>query len=227
MSSQRGNVARTRPQKHKNTKAFKNNMHDQSQKTKKLNAMVVGGLCGHCKSVIDWKIKYKKYKPLSQPKKCVKCEQKTVKQAYTIMCMPCARTAGVCAKCGKSEEVVTSATLTPAEEAARDAELQQELKFMSERQRRTFMRYVEKGGDTGGKSPAAGNTEDSEDDSTNDSEDEKVLDENSDVASPDVQDSKSCDKTEGEGSQQDPLRHREDMAAGIDNAAEKCDQLSI
>ena len=35
----------------------------------------------------------------------VKCEQKTVKQAYNIMCSPCASAAEVCAKCGKAEAV--------------------------------------------------------------------------------------------------------------------------
>ncbi|XP_078600400.1 uncharacterized protein LOC144875340 [Branchiostoma floridae x Branchiostoma japonicum] len=225
MSSQRGNVARSRPQKYKNSKAFKNNLHDQSQKTKKLNAMVVGGLCPHCKSVIDWKIKYKKYKPLSQPKKCVRCEQKTVKQAYTIMCMPCARTAGVCAKC---EEVVTPATLSPAEEAARDAELQQELRFMSERQRRTFMRCVEKGGDVDRKPSAGDNTEDSEDDSSDDLEEEKVLQNPDSVSDGDLvaKDGKSTENS-GDTGQQGNLADREDMAAGIDNAVEKCEQLSI
>ncbi|XP_066272264.1 uncharacterized protein C9orf85 homolog [Branchiostoma lanceolatum] len=226
MSSQRGNVGRSRPQKYKNSMAFRNNLHDQSQKTKKLNAMVVGGLCAHCKSVIDWKIKYKKYKPLSQPKKCVKCEQKTVKQAYTMMCMPCARTADVCAKCGKGEEVVTPA-LTPAEEAARDAELQQELKFMSERQRRTFMR---KGGDIDGMPSSVGNTEDSEDDNSNDSEDEKLLEKPDNVSDKEsvVKDSKSTENTQSEDiGQQNNLGEKEDMAAGIDNAAEKCEQLSI
>jgi hypothetical protein len=67
MSSQRGNVARTRTQKYKNKSAFKNDLHDKSQKTQMIKSLVPVGLCLRCKEKIEWKIKYKKYKPLSQP----------------------------------------------------------------------------------------------------------------------------------------------------------------
>ncbi|XP_056601035.1 uncharacterized protein C9orf85 homolog isoform X2 [Triplophysa dalaica] len=55
---------------------------------------------------MEWKVKYNKYKPLSQPRKCVKCLQKTVKDAYYIICKPCAIKLELCAKCGKKEEIV-------------------------------------------------------------------------------------------------------------------------
>jgi len=45
--------------------------------------------------VLEWKIKYNKYKMLSAPAKCARCSQKTVKQAYTFMCQPCAEAAKV------------------------------------------------------------------------------------------------------------------------------------
>lgn len=69
MSSQRGNTARKRPQKHKNSRAFKNDLHDCSQKIKMINSLQLTGLCARCKETIEWKIKYRKYKPLSQAKK--------------------------------------------------------------------------------------------------------------------------------------------------------------
>lgn len=107
MSSQKGNVARSRPQRHQNTFSFKNDKFDKSVQTKKINAKLHDGVCQHCKEVLEWRVKYSKYKPLSKPKKCVKCLQKTVKDSYHIVCRACACKLEVCAKCGKKEEIVT------------------------------------------------------------------------------------------------------------------------
>lgn len=106
MSSQKGNVTRSRPQKHQNTFTFKNDKFDKSVQTKKINAKLHDGVCQRCKEVLEWRVKYSKYKPLSKPKKCVKCLQKTVKDSYHIMCRPCACELEVCAKCGKKEDIV-------------------------------------------------------------------------------------------------------------------------
>ncbi|KAM9641993.1 uncharacterized protein C9orf85 homolog isoform 2-T2 [Trichechus inunguis] len=75
-------------------------------KLQKINAKFHDGVCQHCKEVLEWRVKYSKYKPLSKPKKCVKCLQKTVKDSYHIMCRPCACELEVCAKCGKKEDIV-------------------------------------------------------------------------------------------------------------------------
>ncbi|KAJ8040298.1 hypothetical protein HOLleu_14549 [Holothuria leucospilota] len=143
MSLQRGNHKK-RGQKYQNTTAFKNDLHDRSGKTKAMNSMVISEVCARCKDVIQWKIQYKKYKPLSQPKKCTKCLQKTVKAAYHVICSKCAKENGVCAKCGGKEDIVHKPVLSPAERASQETRLQGELKVMSERQRRTFYRTLEK-----------------------------------------------------------------------------------
>ncbi|XP_066224102.1 uncharacterized protein C9orf85 homolog [Saccopteryx leptura] len=106
MSSQKGNVARSRPQRHQNTFSFKNDKFDKSVQTKKINEKLHDGVCQRCKEVLEWRVKYSKYKLLSKPKKCVKCLQKTVKDSYYIMCRPCACELEVCAKCGKKEDIV-------------------------------------------------------------------------------------------------------------------------
>uniref|UniRef100_A0A0K8RCM4 Uncharacterized protein n=1 Tax=Ixodes ricinus TaxID=34613 RepID=A0A0K8RCM4_IXORI len=106
MSSQHGNVKRTRPQKHQNSTAFKNTLHDKSLQTKKMISLKITNVCVRCKEKIEWKIKYKKYKPLTVPRKCVKCEGKTVKSAYHIICDDCSISRKVCAKCGTSENLV-------------------------------------------------------------------------------------------------------------------------
>ncbi|XP_051876112.1 uncharacterized protein C9orf85 homolog [Pristis pectinata] len=122
MSSERGNVTRKRAQKHQNVIVFKNDKYDKSKKLKRLNAITHAGVCKRCKEVLEWKIKYSKYKPLSQPRKCVKCHQKTVKDSYHIMCKPCAFKLELCAKCGKKEEIVHPLTSSETQNGEGDAE---------------------------------------------------------------------------------------------------------
>lgn len=140
MSSQRGNDSRKRPQKYQNKHAFKNDLHDKSNKIKMIKSLQTWGLCAPCKDIIDWKIKYKKYKPLSQPRTCTRCSQKTVKRAYYIVCQSCSGAEKLCGKCGKKKELEQEIGLTTEEEMTHDAQLEQEMKFMSERQRRSFFR---------------------------------------------------------------------------------------
>ncbi|XP_041854357.1 uncharacterized protein C9orf85 homolog [Melanotaenia boesemani] len=106
MSSQKGNISRSRGQKHQNLIAFKNDKYGASAQVKKANSKIHDGLCQHCKGVLEWKVKYNKYKPLTQARKCVKCSQKTVKDAYHIICKPCSLQHEICCKCGKKEDIV-------------------------------------------------------------------------------------------------------------------------
>lgn len=112
MSTSRGSNVRTRPQKYQNRTAFKNTLHDCSHKTKFYNSLEVTGVCNRCKEIIEWKIKYKKYKPLTTVRKCLGCEQKTVKYAYHMMCSKCAYDKQICAKCCKPITVLLKFTLT-------------------------------------------------------------------------------------------------------------------
>ncbi|XP_042682870.1 uncharacterized protein C9orf85 homolog [Centrocercus urophasianus] len=106
MSSEKGNVARRRPQRHQNARAFRNDKYDTSARLKKINSKLHDGVCQHCKGILEWRVKFSKYKLLSKPKKCVKCLQKAVKDPYHIICRPCASKLEVCAKCGKEKEIV-------------------------------------------------------------------------------------------------------------------------
>lgn len=69
MSTRKGGDKRTRSQKHKNEHAFKNNKYDSNSKAKLLSQLKVANVCQKCKDVIEWKIKYDKYKPLTAPRK--------------------------------------------------------------------------------------------------------------------------------------------------------------
>ncbi|XP_012234778.2 uncharacterized protein C9orf85 homolog [Linepithema humile] len=141
MSLQKGNATRSRPQKHQNQVVFKNNLHDNSQKTKFINSIEVANVCERCKKIIEWKIKYKKYKALKAPVKCTKCEQKTVKHSYHNICLPCAKQQKVCPKCGEKKEIIEGKP-SKEEQIKLDAEFKVILKTMSERKRRTFLRYM-------------------------------------------------------------------------------------
>lgn len=119
-------------------------MHDKTPKTKFINSIQVVNVCEKCKKVIEWKIKYKKYKPLKAPAKCTKCEQKVIKHAYHIMCGPCALHHEACPKCGEKNNIVRG---DEKEEPLKlDRELRLMLKKLPERKRRTFMRYMNKKG---------------------------------------------------------------------------------
>lgn len=147
MSTQRGNGSRTRAQKHKNKHAFKNDLHDKTPQQKRLNTLHVSEVCMHCKGVIEWKIKYKKYKPLSQPKTCTRCQQRNIRKAYHVLCRGCALETKVCAKCLKSAEEVEiePPEPTPEEQLRLKVEMERLIKSFPERKRRAFLRYMDKG----------------------------------------------------------------------------------
>ncbi|GFO36886.1 hypothetical protein PoB_006339100 [Plakobranchus ocellatus] len=132
--------------------------------------LTIEGICQRCKDIIDWKIKYKKYKPLTQPSTCVRCHNKTVKRAYYTVCLPCATAAEVCAKCNSKQTVVIEPSLSEQEKAQQDKEHQFELKQFRERERRTFLRHMEKGDTASAMSSISGNM--GEDDELTDGEDD-------------------------------------------------------
>jgi len=146
MSCQKGASGhrRTRGQKHQNITAFKNTLHDTSKRTKKIINTEIAEVCKRCHDVIQWKITYKKYKPLTVPKKCTKCEQKTIKDAYHIVCIPCGQKFDICCKCGKKEEVIQHKSPSYTEKSQALAELEAELKMLPERKRRAYHRYIDK-----------------------------------------------------------------------------------
>jgi formylglycine-generating enzyme required for sulfatase activity len=57
-----------------------------SKKTRYILSLPNVGLCEHCTDVIEWKKTYRKYKPLEQPKHCVRCHEASVLHAYHQIC---------------------------------------------------------------------------------------------------------------------------------------------
>ncbi len=157
------NSSRKRPQKHQNTKVWKADKHKSDPKTKLVQNLTVCNCCPRCTEVIEWKIKYAKsfsissfvfktilfvfrygkYKALSQPAKCTRCQTKRVKYAYHALCTPCVEESKQCAKClTKEEAIVNNPEPSKSEASQFDSELQQGLKALPERKRRAFLRYL-------------------------------------------------------------------------------------
>lgn len=127
MSCQRGNNSRTRKQKYQNSTSFKNDLYDTSQTIKHINSIEHKGLCEHCRDILQWKVHFRKYKPLTQPKKwfelkvffsakknqrklskflffSVRCLQRNILRAYNIICDGCAEKEELCCKCGEKQQ---------------------------------------------------------------------------------------------------------------------------
>ncbi|CAG8655617.1 9460_t:CDS:2, partial [Paraglomus occultum] len=69
----------------------------------------------------------------------VGCLEKTVKEAYHILCNKCASANGVCAKCQGAVDIKSG-------ESDQDSRnLEKILPLLSERKRRTYLRKLEKG----------------------------------------------------------------------------------
>mmetsp|Transcript_6551 Transcript_6551/g.8605 ORF Transcript_6551/g.8605 Transcript_6551/m.8605 type:complete len:180 (-) Transcript_6551:79-618(-) len=126
---------------HQNTYAFKHNPN--SKKTAKILAMPVEGLCRRCTEKIEWRKKYRKYKPLTQPSKCNRCHKRNIKAAYHTICVDCA---------SKDNKICEMCTKEPAlrneyDEQEQEIERQRLLLTMSKmklREKRTLERQLER-----------------------------------------------------------------------------------
>jgi hypothetical protein len=130
-------------QSHQNKYGFRHNKH--SKKTAKILALPNSGLCKKCYDIIEWRKKYRKYKPLKDPAKCADCNERTVKLAYHTLCSKCASLRdngkGVCPKCCLSKEIIHEATSDLQQNEIIDMLTNTGVK---ERHRRTILRLWEK-----------------------------------------------------------------------------------
>lgn len=86
------------PPAHANSFAFHHN--PSSKLTAHILSLPINGLCPSCRAVIEWRKRYRKYKPLTVVKKCTACGEKRIKDAYHVICNQCAqKNGGQCAKC--------------------------------------------------------------------------------------------------------------------------------
>ncbi|KAI8639045.1 hypothetical protein BD408DRAFT_392967 [Parasitella parasitica] len=148
-SNRKGNNAK-KGQAHQNTTSWKHNKN--SKKSRKITALPVYGLCQRCTEIILWRKKYEKYKPLTTVKRCTCCQEKAIKEAYHVLCDNCARSKGVCAKCKETKEILVSKDeiKTNADEMREGQEMERMLSRMTLRQRKSYMRKMERGDDVSG-----------------------------------------------------------------------------
>lgn len=110
------------PPTHPNRFAFTHNRN--SRLTKIILALPINGLCTDCREVIEWRKRFRKYKPLTVPKRCVRCGERAVKDAYHVICKSCAVASRACAKCLQSyvevKEVPGTALSTAEDERLGD-----------------------------------------------------------------------------------------------------------
>eukprot|EP00591_Stephanopyxis_turris_P006117 CAMPEP_0195521266 /NCGR_PEP_ID=MMETSP0794_2-20130614/18336_1 /TAXON_ID=515487 /ORGANISM="Stephanopyxis turris, Strain CCMP 815" /LENGTH=206 /DNA_ID=CAMNT_0040650785 /DNA_START=74 /DNA_END=694 /DNA_ORIENTATION=- len=73
---------------HQNSYAFHHN--PKSKLTDKILSSPNVGCCKRCHEKIEWRKKYRKYKPRTQPGTCNLCKRRNVKAAYHTICSSCA-----------------------------------------------------------------------------------------------------------------------------------------
>ncbi|KAL3785299.1 hypothetical protein ACHAW5_008331 [Stephanodiscus triporus] len=77
-----------RPPAHQNAYAFRHN--PKSKKTERILSSPNVGVCVRCRDKIEWRKKYRKYRPLTHPSKCNLCGRRNVRAAYHTLCGECA-----------------------------------------------------------------------------------------------------------------------------------------
>lgn len=102
MSREQSGREKKRKNAHQNTYAFKHN--PGSVLTKKISQIPLVHLCKRCHDKMEWKKKYRKFKPMTHPSKCTGCLSVNVYHSYHILCDSCATSKGtICRVCKKPE----------------------------------------------------------------------------------------------------------------------------
>ena len=101
MSTRSGNCTKV-AQKYQNTFTFKHNKN--SLLTRKIRETPLDYLCKRCLEKLEWRINYRKYKPLTNAAKCNMCQLKTIYKAYRTICDGCSLESKLCSKCCEQTE---------------------------------------------------------------------------------------------------------------------------
>ncbi|KAG2382464.1 hypothetical protein C9374_005044 [Naegleria lovaniensis] len=128
--------------RYQNDYAFKHNK--ASKLTTKILSTPNVGLCKRCHDIIEWKKAYRKYKPLTQPRRCNICQQKTVTLAYHVICNKCAKDNRKCAKCLEPYDEKLAADEKLLEEIKNLDELERKMSHMTLRQQHAIIREAQK-----------------------------------------------------------------------------------
>jgi hypothetical protein len=118
----------------------------------KVFVSMYGGMCRHCRELMDWKRKYGKWKILSpftqEARICTHCAQKTVFHPFARICQKCCLALNKCSKCLKEAtqgDSLASYPLTKAQQEQKQIRTERCKERMSERERRAIKRREAKG----------------------------------------------------------------------------------
>lgn len=144
MSCQKGNTKKP-GQKHQNTYAFKHNKN--SMLTRKIQEAPLDKLCQRCLNILEWKLKYRKYKPLTTPGVCRLCNLKNILKGHRTVCDSCSLQYMVCSKCIEpcKEFCTPNKSSKHLRNNIKDSTFDEIIEVLKERQRRTILRRKEKG----------------------------------------------------------------------------------
>eukprot|EP00340_Litonotus_pictus_P009576 CAMPEP_0170514576 /NCGR_PEP_ID=MMETSP0209-20121228/1161_1 /TAXON_ID=665100 ORGANISM="Litonotus pictus, Strain P1" /NCGR_SAMPLE_ID=MMETSP0209 /ASSEMBLY_ACC=CAM_ASM_000301 /LENGTH=241 /DNA_ID=CAMNT_0010798731 /DNA_START=8 /DNA_END=729 /DNA_ORIENTATION=+ len=144
MSTVKG-TTKKKGQRYQNTFSFKHNKN--SKLTKKIQETPLNLLCERCLVTLQWKIKYRKYKPLTNPAKCRVCDMKNVLKGHRTVCDSCALEHKVCSKCIETclQYAKPSRPSKHVKKFNKNKALEDIIEALKERQRRTVQRKLENG----------------------------------------------------------------------------------
>ena len=106
-----GHSGAARGPAHQNSTAFKHN--PRSRLTAAIARIPNSGLCIRCHAIIEWRKRYRKYRPLAQPRKCTACHLKLVRFAYHSICTACSQSSRRCPKCLQDKALVNASAAQP------------------------------------------------------------------------------------------------------------------
>jgi len=116
--------------------------------TRKIREVPLDVLCKRCVDKLEWRINYRKYKPLSTPSRCNKCDMKNIYKAYRTICDSCAFKEKLCAKCTEPAEDYATPTHwrnDPSKKNKEEDPLMVIMKTLKVRHKRTVQRKLEDG----------------------------------------------------------------------------------
>lgn len=207
MSTRKGGTVRGAP-KHQNRVVWKPNAGVKKNETEvgsKLRPFAaITGVCPRCKQQIEWRRKYGKYKQLTEPSKCNDCGKRAVRQAHHTLCTDCSKKRNVCAKCCKTTDTIIGGNVD--QEAEERKQLEEALKTMRERDRRTLLRMMAAGGSVPKRlSKAVDGDEDSDDDEDEDDTSEADNDEDEEAAGKEVDEDEDEEDDEDDEEEEDEI----------------------
>jgi len=103
-------------------------------------------LCKRCFDKIEWKLKFGKYKKLTQPTRCNACQMKVVVKAYRTRCDKCCDASGLCSMCGEEKNIVpfTDQEKADISQLRVDQKVENNLKQFKECSKRKLLRLLSK-----------------------------------------------------------------------------------